>query len=152
MACADVVDASRLTAERQGDQGPGHVAHVDEIAACVEVADDELERVRLGIGQPVGESPEGLRRPAVPGPIAIEDPGDDHLERRSLGQTRSRRQPLAAAVRISRVAAVSSRRPAGAPGRPDPARPPSPTGRPASACVPDARHSRRWIVAQKLPR
>ena len=66
----DVVDPARLGPDRPGRSGPGDVADVDEVAAGVEVADGQADRVGARLGQQRGEPAEGLRG-GRPGPIGL---------------------------------------------------------------------------------
>ena len=60
LAAPHVIDLSGLSAEREGDDGPGHVADIDEIATSIEVPDGKLQGVRSRLGQPCREPAERL--------------------------------------------------------------------------------------------
>ena len=122
-----MIDEPGLAAERERDQGPGHVAHVDEIAPGLEVAGDQGNRIGAGGQQLGGEFAEGLRGGEA-GPDRVEQAGDDHLQRRPLGQAGDRGQPLAPAVGVDRTARISLGDRQVAPAAPARAPRPSPPG------------------------
>ena len=67
---ADVIDLAGMAEECQGEEGPRHVADVDEVAAGVEVADGQLEWVRPGIVNSSANRPSACE-PGCPGPTGL---------------------------------------------------------------------------------
>ena len=118
---------------RQRDQGLGHVADVDEVAAGVEVADGAASSGPVPVGQDRGEPAERLAGRAVPGPIGLKT----RATIASIGGRRQRRPRSRRACSGRRrrpgAARIGPRRPAG----------PRPGTGPSSAAEPTSDHPDR---------
>ena len=94
-----------MTAERDGDQGPRRVSHVDEIAAGFEVAGDEGQGVGRPGGKLRGELAEGLGGGEARAD-RVEHAADHDLQRRALGQARRPWPATCCGRRLDRVAGM----------------------------------------------
>ena len=102
---ADVIDQSASSTERDRDQGPRHVPHVDEIAPGLEIAGDQGQRIGAGRQSWAANSPKAWVG-GRPGPTGLNTRATITSSGGPLGQAGDRGQPLAPAVGIDGIARI----------------------------------------------